>query len=143
MLTGKPSYLEQRIWQEIPFLSRGKTSLDDLLDPLSICQYDEISKPIVTASQRMMRILQQIRRLSSTMRPVQSPTDLKEASRLIMSDANYLLSKHIISLRMSLQCCFSIRLITIFTPCDVQRQQADTMFRYWHSHLTLQPFSKN
>lgn len=143
MVTGKPSYLDQRIWQETPFLSRGRTSLDDWLDPFSTHQLDETGKPTVTTSQRMMQIFHHIRRLNSPIRPILSPADIKETSRLILFDADDLLSQHIMSFRMSLQCCFSIRLVTIFTCCDVQRQQADTMFRYWHSRITLQSPVKN
>lgn len=138
LLTGKAPWLDEARWRDVPFLPRGKTTLDTLIDPRSEAfRNGDAGIAEMTPAQRMTRILCNNRRLRPPTGPMSAPEDLKEASRYIISDAEHILNQESTSFRMALQCTFSIHLVFLYTPCETQRQTADTIFRHWHSRLTL------
>lgn len=135
LLTGKSSCLDEPRWREMPFLSRGKTSLDGLVDRLAddvpTADAEEVGP---TSFRCMMQMLRHIRRLQS---PASSRQDKTEASRGILSDTNHVLSQNSTSLRMALQCVFAIHLVVLYTPCPTLQSQSDAMYHHWYSRVTL------
>lgn len=87
---------------------------------------------------RMMRILRNAHKLHPRARSFVASEDVKAASLTMLSDIESLLCLSAMSFRMSLQCVFTTRLISMFAPCSAERQRAERVFAYWYSRLTLQ-----
>lgn len=164
--TRRTSLLGTREWMEIPFLCRGKTEFDRVIDTLlllgsTLMEEDDedtktgnaetISKSLsgnhsaesasasssqIAGSEQIIRLLVNLRELVSAQ---QSDSFEKQValSTAILEDSKLLLSQPSVPFNVSLQVISAMKLVVQYAPDSIQRQDAAQLYADWHGRLLL------
>ncbi|PON28758.1 hypothetical protein TGAM01_v202605 [Trichoderma gamsii] len=164
--TRRTSLLGTREWMEIPFLCRGKTEFDRVIDTLlllgsTLMEEDDedtktgnaetISKSLsgnhsaesasasssqIAGSEQIIRLLVNLRELVSAQ---QSDSFERQValSTAILEDSNLLLSQPSLPFNVSLQVISAMKLVVQYAPDSIQRQDAAQLYADWHGRLLL------
>lgn len=165
--TRKTSLLGTRDWMEIPFLHRGKTEFDRVIDTLLLLdtelakgddwdtktgKTEESSKGLsgshsaesasassrqIAGSEQIIRLLVNLRELVSAHQS-DSPERQIALSRAILEDSKLLLSQPSLPFNVSLQVIAAVSLVVQYAPDSIQRQDAAQLYTDWHGRILLQ-----
>lgn len=164
--TRKTSLLGTRNWMEIPFLHRGKTEFDRVIDTLLLLDTkliqgddgdtktgkpEESSKSLggsysveiasasssqIADSEQIIRLLVNLRELVSAHQSDSSERQIA-LSTAILADSKLLLSQPSLPFNVSLQVISAVNLVVQYAPDSIQRQDAAQLYANWHGRLLL------
>ncbi|EHK44182.1 hypothetical protein TRIATDRAFT_37030, partial [Trichoderma atroviride IMI 206040] len=164
--TRKTSLLGTRDWMEIPFLHRGKTEFDRVIDTLLLldtklikgddwdtktgepekssknlsgsysAESASVSSNQIAGSEQIIRLLINLRELVSA-HQADSPERQIALSTAILEDSKLLMSKPFLPFNVSLQVIAAVNLVVQYAPDSVQRQDAAQLYADWHGRLLL------
>ncbi|KAL9483733.1 hypothetical protein ACSS6W_002522 [Trichoderma asperelloides] len=161
--TRKTSLLGTQDWMEVPFLHRGKTEFDRVIDTLlspdakltkgngfdtSTDKWETSSgrysaEPTaaslnqIAGSEQIIRILVNLRELVSAYRSEDSLERQISLSGAILEDSKLLLSQPPLSFNIGLQVISAVSLVVQYAPDSLQKQDATQLYAYWHGRLML------
>ncbi|KAL7971240.1 hypothetical protein HDV63DRAFT_393609 [Trichoderma sp. SZMC 28014] len=164
--TRRTSLLGTRDWMEIPFLHRGKTDFDLVIDTLLLLDTrltieddggtntgkpEQSRKTLIsglstesiyasstpiTGSEQIIRILVNLRELVSAHQSNNSETQIT-LSTAILEDSKLLLSQPSLPFNVSLQVISAMSLVVQYAPDSLQKQDAAQLYADWHGRLLL------
>lgn len=161
--TRRTSLLGTRDWMEIPFLHRGKTEFDRVIDTLLLVDTrltnedtktgkpEQSSKSLisrlstesiyspsttVTGSEQIIRVLLNLRELVSAHQSKSSERQIT-LSTAILEDSKLLLSQPSLPFNVSLQVISAVNLVVQYAPDSLQKQDAARLYADWHGRLLL------
>lgn len=151
---------------EIPFLQRGKTEFDRVIDTLlsldtKLIREDDwdaktgkpekssqslnsrhsaesthVSSSQIAGSEQIIRLLVNLRELVSAYQS-ESPERQISLSAAILKDSKLLLSQPSLSFGVALQVIFAANLVVQYVPDSPQKQDAAQLYADWHGRLVL------
>lgn len=158
--TRKTSLLGTQDWMEIPFLHRGKTEFDRVIDTLLLLDSQSTKRDRfessesfgsdrdseepgaadsmeIAGSEQIIRVLVNLRELVSAYQSEHSLERQISLSTAILEDSKLLLGQPSLPFNVGLQAISAVNLVVQYAPDSLQKQDAAQLYADWHGRLVL------
>ncbi|KAK5995505.1 hypothetical protein PT974_03913 [Cladobotryum mycophilum] len=166
LITRKKCYLSHDQWIQVPFLRRGKTSFDKLIDSILVDDplmqdgpaEDQQIIPGLPANpgalqsppqseadhpdqisdyQRIYGIIANLRDLVSKSRDDSYTEERMALAASVMTDSEYFIEQRPPRFNVALQVSSAMNLVAHYSPCPIQKARAARKVSEWHGRFVL------